>query len=183
MVLCVNVLGSEYWSTNKQKFTLSNQWNLKLVEEFRMYSDTLNTYVQYSGLTRTLNDNVDISLWHKLVFSRNERSFDKYDLIVGDIAFKTHKVFNRHRIESGLGIDILTYRNKIKRTFSNVFGWTPYIAEELFFNLNESNLFENRLSVGMSKAPWSFSYLFRQKRQSSGWDASDIIMFGYSIKF
>ena len=186
LCMCSNVYANstEYWNTNIFKFSVTEDFTIKTVDQFR-FEDRLNVFVRYVGLEHKLDKNISIAGFYKLVEKHERTGWIKSYLVVGDITVKQNVlpfvVSNRSRFEYGTTHSLQLYRNKVKVSLSPV-----YVDNEFFYKIKPDDGFvENRFSVGIeSKSLFnskiSVFYMLRSKKHDS-WKNSNIV--GLTLKF
>ncbi|MFP5503862.1 MAG: DUF2490 domain-containing protein [Candidatus Sericytochromatia bacterium] len=98
---------------------------------------------------------------------------------VGPLAWE-----DRSRLERRMRPDSvrMRYRNQLRLAAEVAPGWTPFVADEVFFDLERMVFNENRVTLGLAhdraEDGWEFSYTFRQE-QGAGWAPDHLLALGW----
>jgi hypothetical protein len=159
---------ADFWSTNSQKFKLTDDIDLNTLFELRMHDDTPDVFIQYVGLTRQLGRRWSAGAWYKYV---EKEDIESHRALI-DATYKDGALSNRFRLEYNVTGDSLLYRNKAALTAPvKLLNITlhPFVADEFFVNIDPvQNSRENRLWVGIGlkgeSAGLKVSYLWRDTK-------------------
>jgi hypothetical protein len=190
----------EYWQTSGLAFDINKHFTFTAVEEFRAGRHNGNPYLHNVDLGlvyKGLADSVDIGFNFKKEYEKDSKGkFRQENRPHLNVMFKG-KVFdfdtsNRIRLEyrnREKEEDLFRLRNKATVKFPYKFtklNLQPYVAEEVFLNLGENNINQNRLSSGFSTRPAknirvSVYYMWKTSKITGGWRDTNVI--GTQIKF
>lgn len=188
----------EFWPGNTVKVKLNDRTSLNFLEEFRIRKDmsSFYTYVLYAGAYVKINEYADTAVWYKFVNSKSGNDWHASHRCDADAILKYNlegfKLSNRSRFEYNFIAVSWLYRDRVKvaREFT-IFDWkfTPYISNEFFFDLSNSDGYdENRVSAGVS-TPFVFNtkltayYMSRAKKSDDNWTNANVIGFSAGISF
>ena len=183
----------EYWGEYSFKYKITDKASLKIAPKMKARDDFSNPYFWESaqGMSYKLSKNFDIGVYH-LAAKEDRAGKDKTESrFRGEFnlhaLFKGMKLSNRHRYEYrtfNIGESKDRYRNRIQLTFSpiDVLGHTliPYISNEFFYDLEESEYNKNRALLGFSKKlskkmKVGIYYMAESNRRGSDWDEKHIV--------
>ena len=190
----------EYWQAQSVSHSLSDTYKISIEQEFRVgrqcgsnYLHNVNVELRRSGITEWL----DIGLAFKKEYEKDSsgkfREEDRphlnfyfkgklSDLDLSNrfrIEYRDHEIKNNvYRLRNKLGLKLPYELTPLKLQ--------PYIADEVFFNLNSDNFNQNRLYSGFSFKPFgnmvfSFYYMYKKSKSSLGWIDTNVI--GTQLKF
>ena len=185
---------SEYWQIVGFDYDMNKDWKITVREEFRFGKSGGDPYLHNTdvGLVyKSLGDWIDVGLNFKKEFEKD--SSGKYrgenrpnlnimvkaklfDLDVGDRLRLEYRDLETKD-------DVWRFRNK---TVVNLpfritkFKLQPYIADEIFINLGESRINQNRFYSGFSfklskNLKTNIYYMLKSSKQSSGWLDTNVI--------
>lgn len=184
----------EYWQTVGFDYDMNKDWKITVREELRFGKSGGDPYLHNTdvGLVyKSFGDWIDVGLNFKKEFEKD--SSGKYrgenrpnlnimvkgklfDLDVGDRLRLEYRDLETKE-------DVWRFRNK---TVVNLpfrvteFNLQPYIADEIFINLGQSRINQNRFYSGLSfklskNLKTSVYYMLKSSKQSSGWSNTNII--------
>ncbi len=196
LVLSSCAIGADFWSTNSQKISFGENLKLVLVEEARFSKDNINTYIQYAGVEKKINDSFSAAVLYKLVLSKKNNDYIEkqrftLDGVLKKEIFSVH-LSNRYRLERCTTDNLWIYRNKVKISKKLKFfdkSVTTFIYDEFFVSIKpDSGLTENRLGFGIStkfigNSSIICTYMIRDKDKKNGWDRTDVINVGLKFTF
>ena len=156
--------GFQHWSTADVVIDINKHWKTVFEEEFRLGDDGGHLYYHHSDIAllyKGLADDIDLGFNFRKVYVEDDtniwRQENRPHLNVtfrkklGSIDFSTRSRLEYRDVE--LGDDLWRYRNKF--TFTLPFELTslklkPYIADEIFINLNDEGYIANRVYAGVA---------------------------------
>jgi len=184
----------EYWQHFGIDYNLNKDWKIAIREELRFGKDNGNPYLHHTdiGLVyKSLGDWIDLGFNFKKEYEKD--SSDKF-------RHENRPHFNMMLKGKVLGFDVadrmrLEYRDfEMKealwrfrnKTTVNLplkltkFNLQPYIADEIFINLGESRINQNRLSVGFSfnsakNLKTGIYYMFKSNKTRDGWLQTNVV--------
>jgi hypothetical protein len=190
----------EYWQTSGVSFDINKDWAVHAEEEFRAGRHNGNPYlhnVNVGLVFKSLAEGTDIGFDFKKEYEKDsEGKFRQENRPHLNITFRGNlfdfDTSNRVRLEyrnREKKTDLFRLRNKTTVKFPFTFtslNLRPYIAEEVFINLGEDNVNQNRLSTGFSCKPAknieaSVYYMWKTSKISGGWEDTNVI--GAGLKF
>ncbi len=192
--------GFQYWSTVDVAVDINKDWKTVFEEEFRLGDDGGHLYYQHSDIAliyKGLAEDIDLGFNFRKVYVEDDtntwRQENRPHLNItfrkkfGTIDFSTRSRLEFRDIE--LKDDFWRYRNKF--TFKLPFEWTalklkPYIADEIFINLNGQGYTANRVYAGVTfnllkNVKTAVYYVWQSARTSPGRD--DIHAIGTKLVF
>ena len=183
----------QYWNTEKVSWRINKDWRMALEEEFRFGDDASDFYYQhsdlgiaYSGLAKWF----DVGLNFRLIFEENSSHWEQENRPYVNFIFKfplaDFKLSNRCRFEyrdKEDSKDGWRYRNKFTVKFPIKFtrlDIQPYIADEIFIDLEKEVLNRNRLYTGFSlkllkNLSGEIFYLWQSSKKSGKWIDANIL--------
>ena len=199
-IFAVDTTGFQFKTTTSLSTDLSTLWKVKFEEEIKYAADEGEVFYNHSDLGFIYSgfaDWLDVGLNIRLITSKG--SSDKWTQEtrphvnftikdkIGDIAFSTRSRFEfRDRYQKE---DTWRYRNKF--TFKLPYELTelklrPYVADEVFINMNEEGYSANRVYAGFSfnitkKIKGDLYYQWQSARANPGRD--DTHTLGTKISF
>jgi hypothetical protein len=190
----------EYWQQIGVDFNINEDWKVTVTEELRFGEHNGNPSLHNTdmGLVyRGLGDWIDVGLNFKKEYEKDS---------AGEFVHENRPHLNIMLNGKAFGFDVanrsrLEYRDKehkksvwrfrelfkIKLPYKfTKFNLQPYIAEEIFFNLGEDNVNQNRLSAGFSgklskDIKISLYYIWKNSKITGGWQGTNVI--GSQIRF
>ena len=205
MLVLVAIVGSncfgstdgnaEYWQEIGFDFNMDKDWKVTIREELRVGKSGDDPYAHKTdvGLVyRSLGDWIDVSLSFKKKFERDSSGkFRGENRPHINFMFKGEmfgcKLGDRVRLEyrdKETTEDYWRFRNKftINSPFTlTEFNLQPYISDEIFINLGESAVNQNRFAAGLSfklseNIKTNVYYLYKSSMSSSsGWIDTNVI--------
>jgi hypothetical protein len=151
---------SQLWNTESIEGALAEDWGVKLEEEFRIGDDMEELYYHHTdaGLTYKLTDLFLLGLNYRQIFEKRNGEFKEENRLHvnatikwrwEDFSFKDRSRFE-YRVRTGKE-NVWRYRNKLSGTLPvkmTKFDIQPYLADEVFIDLNEGKFSRNRLFAG-----------------------------------
>ena len=184
----------EYWQTVGFDYNMNKDWKLTVRQELRFGKSGGDPYlhnIDVGLVYKSFGDWIDVGLNFKKEFEKD--SSGKYrgenrpnlNIMVKGKLFDLD-VEDRLRLEYRdleTKEDVWRFRNKtvINLPFKlTKFNLQPYIADEIFINLGESRINQNRSYAGLSfklsrNIKTSVYYMFKSSKQSSGWLNTNVI--------
>lgn len=146
LFLCLNTTSQaqekwQTWYSQSIRGDLSEELQFSVTLESRFKEGSL--YYQGKSLTllNRLSEKSHLEIGAKHIFSKNNSQWtDSADLYTGVIfkgTWNNIDISNRNRLEYRIPNNYFRYRNKL--TFSLQSNTSPYIAGELYYNINGSN--------------------------------------------
>jgi hypothetical protein len=190
----------QYWSTGGVSFDIDKDWRFTFKEEFRLKESGGQLYYHHSEagfLYKSLSDWIDLGLNYRQAFEKdsegewrqeNQPSLSvtlKSKLFGFDLSDRSRLEYRDREIKK----DIWRYRNKLTIRLPLEFTGLklkPYLADEVFINLDEEGYNNNRLYVGVSfelskNLTGDVFYLWQSSRSGGG--RKDINVLGTALKF
>jgi hypothetical protein len=192
----------EYWQTTGISLDINKDLAIHAEQEFRAGRHNGNPYLHNVNLGlvyKSLAKGMDIGFDFKKEYEKDSTGkFRQENRPHLNITFRG-KLFdfsasdrirleyrNREKKE-----DLFRLRNKatvklpLRLTKLNL---QPYIAEEVFINLGEDNINQNRLSAGFScelakNTEVSVYYLWKTSKISDGWEDTNVVGVGLMFRF
>ncbi len=184
----------EYWQTIGFDYDMNKDWKITVREEFRFGKSGGDPYLHNTdvGLVyKSLGDWIDVGLNYKKDFEKDSsgkfrrENRPNLNIMVKGKLFDLD-VSDRLRLEYrdlDTKEDVWRFRNKtaVNLPFKlTKFNLQPYIADEIFINLGESRINQNRFFAGLSfklskNVKTSVYYMFKSNKQSSGWLNTHVI--------
>ena len=192
--------GFQYWSTADAVVNINKDWKTVFEQEFRLGDDGGHLYYHHSDIAliyKGLAKDIDIGLNFRKAYTEDDTNTWRQEnrphlnvtfrKMLGNIDFNT-----RSRLEfrdNEIKDDLWRYRNEF--TFKLPFEWTalklkPYIADEIFINLNGQGYTANRVYAGVTfnllkNVKTAVYYVWQSTRTSPGRD--DIHAVGTKLVF
>ena len=192
----------EYWQTSVFELDINKHFTFTAAEEFRLGRHNGNPYlynVDLGLVYKGLANGPDIGLNFKKEYEKDStgklRQENRPHL---NITFKgtvfDFATSNRTRLEyrnREKKEDLFRLRNKTtaKLPFKfTKFNLQPFVADELFLNLGENNVNQNRLSAGFSSKPAkninvSVYYMWKTTKITGGWSDTNVIGTQFKVIF
>jgi hypothetical protein len=206
VLLCGTVLAFDdddfqYWTSAGASAKINKDWNAEFTEEFRFGNHGGNLYYQQSDLGFVYSgiaDWIDIGLNFGLVFEKDDKTdrWHRENRPHVNLTFKWKmwglSLSDRNRFEyrdRENAKDLWRYRNKFTVKLPwKLTAWKlqPYVADEVFINLDNEHFNRNRFSVGVSaplgeKLSADIYYMLQSSRKHS--DYTDYHILGTAFKF
>lgn len=190
----------QYWATAKARFDINKDWHGTVAEEFRIGDDAEKLYYRYTEMGIVYDGLAD---WLSLGFNYRQVSERKgngdwiwenrphlnltFKGKLGELAISDRSRFEyRDKYNAK---DMWRYRNK----FTVKFPWEltplklkPYVAEEIFVNLDQSGIIANRFYSGFSlklaeNLSGNIFYLWQAANSDHSWIDTHIL--GTQLEF
>ena len=190
----------QYWSTAKFSFDIDKDWKITFEEEFRLGDDAGHLYRHHSDLGfvyKSLADWIDLGFNYKQVFQKDSKGTWRQENRPHLNVTLKGKLFgldlsDRSRLEyrdRENKKDLWRYRNKLTVKLPlelTALKLQPYLADEVFINLDGEGYNRNRLYSGLSlklskNIKAEVYYLWQSSESSGGWE--DINVLGTQLKF
>ena len=181
-------------------FDINKDWKFTFNEEFRLGHDAGNFYKHTSDVGfvyRSFADWMDLGFNFKEEFEKDSKGEWRSENRPHFNATLKAKVFglslsDRSRFEyrdREIKKDVWRYRNKLTIKFPiklTELELQPYVADEVFINIDEGDFHRNRMYAGFSfklakNLDASIFYLWQSSESSSGW--KDINALGTGLKY
>jgi hypothetical protein len=191
---------AEYWQEIVVDYDINQDWKFTVTEELRFGQHNGNPclYNTDMGLVyKSLGDWIDVSLNFKKEYEKDSS---------GEFLHENRPHLNIMLKGKAFGLDVanrsrLEYRDKenketvwrLRERFTvklpykfTKFNFQPYIADEIFLDLGEDNVNQNRLFAGFSgklskDIKISLYYMWKRSDITSGWQDTNVI--GTHIRF
>lgn len=192
--------GFQYWSTTKASLDLDKDWKLGYEEEFRIGDDGGNLYYHHSDLGlvyKGLSRSIDLGVNYRQIQEKDGKDKWRPEYRPHFNVTLKNKLFgldvsDRSRFEHRAretSKDIWRYRNKLSIELPFEFAalkLQPYLADEVFFDMNDKGYNTNRLYSGVSfelskNTTGDIYHLWQTKRSGGGWQ--DISVLGTKLVF
>ena len=183
-------------------YALSESLDLNLRVRGYLNNDMGNLYYYFfqSGLTHHINDFLDFGLGYRYIKKEKAKAGkDIWDdeqrlLIEPKLKWRTagFKFSNRFRFEYryfDLDKDRWRYRNKLKvskKIKIGEFEFSPFIADEVFYDFNTDEFSQNRFEVGFERrltkqVKVSLFYRIQSEKAGRDWDEENVIGLKFKI--
>jgi len=189
----------QLWNTESVEGNFAKNWKVKLEEEFRIGDNMEELYYHHTdgGITYKLNDLVSLGLNYRQIFEKTKEEWKEENrpLINGtingkwrDFVFSDRNRFE-YRIRAGKQ-NVWRYRNKLAMTFPArwaKFDIKPYLADEVFADLDKGEFSRNRLYAGfeaklMKHLGADIFYLWQTSKKDKSWIDFNILGFKLKVK-
>jgi len=192
--------GFQYWSAASVSSKINKEWKIVVEEEFRIGDDGGNLYYQHTDLGFVysgFSNNIDIGFNYRNIQEKNSEDNTRPENRPHLNLTLKGKLFNlttanRSRLEfrdKDNKEDVWRYRNKttIKLlpipNFKNI---QPYIANEVFIDLDRNDFTKNRFYAGATfklagNTKLDIFYLWQAIKSKREWEDTQIL--GTHIKF
>ncbi|HIE05491.1 MAG TPA: DUF2490 domain-containing protein [bacterium (Candidatus Stahlbacteria)] len=201
MVITVLAFGDwQFWNTESIEGKLAENWKVKLEEEFRFTDGIKEFYYHHTdgSLTYRLTDWFYPGLNYRQIYEKKDGEWEeeKRPHFSGTFKWKWQdfKFKDRNRFEYRIRKeknDVWRYRNKLSLIFP--IRWTklmiqPYLADEVFINLENAEFSRNRLYAGINLRFFShlktvIFYLWQTSNKDSGWIDYNIVGAKLKVEF
>ena len=176
----------QIWNTENQEFKVNKESRITLEEEFRWGDDAGDFYYHHydTGFIHSFNQNLDLQANYRQVYEKKKGEFKEESRphLNATLKFELYafKLDDRNRIEYqhfDYKTDTWRYRNK----FAVKFPWKltrleiqPYVADEIFVELEDGSLSRNRLYSGLEftiikHIKGGVYYLLQSSKSSTQW--------------
>jgi hypothetical protein len=190
----------QFWNTESIEGSLAENWKVKLEEEFRFGDNMGKFYYHHTdgSLTYKLTNWFHLGLNYRQIYEKKNGKWQEETRPHINVTLKwkwqDFKFENRNRFEyrmrEGRG-DVWRYRNKLTLAFP--VKWTelsiqPYLADEIFVDLNVGDLNRNRLYAGfrarlMKYLATDIFYLWQTSEKAGDWIDYNVIGAKLKVKF
>lgn len=184
----------EYWQKFGIDYDLNKDWKITVREELRFGRDNGNPYLHNTDIGliyKSLGDWIDLGFNFKKEYEKDgsdkfrHENRPNFNIMLKGRIFD-FDVGNRTRLEYRdfeLKEDVWRLRNKttVNLPFKLTrFNLQPYIADEVFTNLGESDINQNRLSAGFSfklakNIKAGIYYMLKSNKTTDGWLQTNVI--------
>jgi len=190
----------QYWSKAGVSFDIDKDWKFAFEEEFRFKESGGHLYHHYSDVGfvyKSFADWVDFGFNYRQVFEKDSKGEWReenrphlnvtlkgklFDLDLSDRSRLEYRDRENKK-------DVWRYRNKFMMKIPlelTKLKLQPYLADEVFINLDKEGYNRNRLYSGVTfklskNVKGEIYYLWQSSRASSGWE--DINVLGTALKF
>ncbi|TRZ48767.1 DUF2490 domain-containing protein [bacterium] len=182
----------QIWNTENQEFKVNKESKITLEEEFRWGDDASDFYYHHydAGFVYTLNKHLDLGINYRQVYEKKKGEFKEENRphVNATLKYELYgfKLDDRNRIEYrhfDYQTDTWRYRNK----FAVKFPWKltrfeiqPYMADEIFVELEDGSLSRNRVYSGIGftitkNIKGEVYYLLQSSKSSSQWVDSNVL--------
>lgn len=192
--------GFQYWSTAGFSFDIDKDWKVTFEEEFRLGDDGGHLYYQHSDLGlvyKNFGDWIDLGLNYRQIFEKDSKgkwrpeNSPHFNITLKGRLFDLD-LSNRARFQyrdRENKKDVWRYRNKVTVKLPlelTKLKLQPYLANEVFINLDEEGYNRNRLYSGVSfklskNLKGNVFYLWQSSKSGGGWKNVNVI--GTGLKF
>ena len=189
----------QLWNTKKVEVKINDSFKFKGEQEFRFGDDATDFYYNHTdvGFIYALNRYVSAELYFRHIYKKSHSEWKKEERPHIDATFKAvwqgFKFSDRPRFEYRIredASDNWRFRNKItvkmpwKFTEWNI---NPYIADEIFVDLQDSKFTINRLYIGsgmhiIGSLYGDVYYLWQTEDKGSFWQDYYILGFKLGLK-
>ena len=190
----------QYWSTASASFDIDKDWKFTFKEEFRFKESGGHLYHHYSDfgfVYKSFADWIDIGVNYRQVFEEDSKGKWReenrphlnvtlkgklFDLDLSDRSRLEYRDRENKK-------DVWRYRNKFMMKIPLEFTklkLQPYLADEVFINLDKEGYNRNRLYSGVAfklskNVKGEIYYLWQSSRSGGGW--KEINVLGTQLKF
>ncbi|MDD4910307.1 MAG: DUF2490 domain-containing protein [Candidatus Omnitrophica bacterium] len=182
----------QIWHTENQEFKVNKESKITLEEEFRWGDDAGDFYYHHydAGFIYSLNKHLDLGIAYRQAYEKKKGKFKDENRPHLNAALKYElygfKLDDRNRIEYrhfDYQADTWRYRNKFAVKFPwklTKFEIQPYVADEIFVELDDGSLSRNRLYSGFGLAingniKSEVYYLLQSSRSSGEWKDANVL--------
>jgi len=192
--------GFQYWSTAGFSFDIDKDWKVTFEEEFRLGDDGGHLYYQHSDLGlvyKSFADWIDLGVNYRGVFEKDSNGKWRQEnrphlnvtlkgkLFGFDLSDRSRLEYRDRENKK----DVWRYRNKVTVKLPlelTKLKLQPYLADEVFINLDEEGYNRNRLYSGVSfklskNLTGNVFYLWQSSKSGGGW--KDLNVIGTGLKF
>lgn len=182
----------QLWHTENQEFKANKESKITLEEEFRWGDDAGDFYYHHydAGFVYSLNKHLDLGAAYRQVYEKKKGKFKEENRphLNATLKYELYgfKLDDRSRIEYrhfGYQTDTWRYRNKLsakspwKLTRLEI---QPYVADEIFVELDDGSLSRNRLYSGLGFAiagniKGEAYYLLQSSKGSGHWNDANVL--------
>ncbi|NIM99828.1 MAG: DUF2490 domain-containing protein [candidate division Zixibacteria bacterium] len=189
----------QLWNTESIEGALAEDWQVKLEEEFRIGDDVQELYYHHAdgGLTYKLTGLFLLGFNYRQIFEKRSGEFEEENRPHvnatikwrwEDLSFKDRSRFE-YRIRDGKK-NVWRYRNKLSGTLPlkmTGFDIQPYLADEVFIDLDEGKFSRNRLYAGfgaglMKHLKVDVFYLWQTSKKKEDWIDFNVIGVKLEVK-
>jgi hypothetical protein len=182
----------QFWSSGSVQGDLAESWMVRLEQQFRLGDNMAELYYHCTdiGVTWKASSRLKFGWNYAQLYQKKKGMWTEENRphVNGAFLWEWYgfKFEDRNRLErrfrEGAG-NIWMYRNKFELGFPaklTRLDIQPYLAEEIFVNLDESELYRNRVSGGIKGrlAPYlkaDISYLWQSTKSSENWIDNHVI--------
>ncbi len=182
----------QYWNTNAVEWQAKKDWKASIEEEMRFGNNAGEFYYEhtdigltYSGIVKWL----DVKASYRQIFKKDKKDwkYENMPNLNGTVKFDLFnlKFSDRNRIEYRDiedKKDNWRYRNKVTVSLPKLtsFELQPYLADEIFVDLNKGIFNKNRLYAGTSfkllkELKAEVFYLFESSEAADKWSNINVI--------
>lgn len=181
----------QVWNTENQEFKVNKELKITTEEEFRWGNDASDFYYHHydAGFVYGVNKNLDLGVNYRQVYEKKSGDFKEENrpYINGTLKFDLSgfKLEDRNRFEYrhfDYQEDSWRYRNKF--TLRSPWKFTkleiqPYLADEIFVDLNERifnrNRFYSGFGLSLTKNLKAEIYYLLQSTKGSSWTDANVL--------
>jgi len=189
----------QYWNTESVSWKMGDNWKGSLTEEFRFTDDAGDFTHQHSDLSFTysgLADCLDLGFAYRHIFAKKNDGWPRESrpylnaTIKGKLSDWAWSCRGRLEYrERQAAEESWRYRNKVTVKFPfkvTRFEIQPYIADEVFFDLDGDDFNRNRVYAGFSLKLFKnlnaeIYYLWQNSKSDGNWSAANIL--GTKLKY
>lgn len=182
----------QIWNTESQEFKVNQESKIIIEEEFRWGDDAGDFYYHHydAGFVYSLNKYLDLGINYRQVYEKKNGKFKEENTPHLNVALKYEfygfKFDDRNRFEYrhfDYQTDTWRYSNKfaIKSPWKLTrFEIQPYLADEIFVELDNGSLNRNRLYSGFGfslakKIKGEVYYLLQSSKSSGLWTDANVL--------
>jgi len=176
----------QFWSSGSIEGHLAESWMLKLEQQFRLGDTMADLYYRNTdiGMTWRVVPWFNWGWNYAQLYQKKKGTWREENRphVNGTLIWKWYgvKLEDRNRLERRIrekAENIWMYRNRLTLGFSaklTRLDIQPYLTDEIFVNLDESELYRNRISVGLKGQLRTYlkadiSYLWQSSRANENW--------------
>ncbi len=187
----------QVWNTDAEELKISKSLKITLEEEFRFGDNANNFYYHHYdlGFVYDLNKYLNLGMGYRHIYEKKSGKFkeenEPYGMATLFWGLAGFKFDDRSRLEYrhfDYQLDAWRYRNKLNIKFPWKFSKMeiqPFLADEVFLNLNGIDLNQNRFYSGLGcnlfkNLKAEIYYLLQNTKSSGNW--TDVNVLGTKIK-
>ena len=192
----------QLWTAAGLEYKLRNGITSKFIQEFRFQDDMCDHSQYFSdiGIKFDINKWLDLSANFRIHNTKKsdddwQKEYRPYIAAILKWGFPFLEFSDRNRVEvRDKDIDVRTYANyRNKLTIKTVNKWTPielqpYIADEIYYDLPDGELNQNRVFIGVKSGfceflKGDFYYLWKTSEKNEEWIDNNVIRFEIIVSF
>jgi hypothetical protein len=190
----------EYWMKYAINVKVAEKATVFVKPQFRWRDEVSENYLFRTWLGVNLNVLKWLDIAPQYSYKTSKHTGDHWPPehflaldITPKVTLATFKISDRNRIMYNFNEYIWTYRNRIKiaRPFKGILwghGLTPFFADEIFYDDDHDEFYDNRAEVGLGtklteNVGLELSYIYRTLEKKDKWIKSQIITSMLNLNF